>query len=178
MNAAPMRTYQQLLATIVALLVFAAFFAHFIFRVQAKAKDTTFGKEYGLTLIDYSGKEVHLFDFRRKVLIAYAWASWCPYCGAELQNLAQLKKTYGDSVAIVAVNRSEPLPVAKAFTDHLQNTDGLIFLIDPNDVFFKEIGGYAMPETVFIDAGGAISYHQRGPIQIADVDAKIKELLK
>lgn len=171
------RPYQALFVSVI-LIVVAVFFSDFFFRVHSKAKDTTFGKEYGLTLIDYAGNSVHLFDYRRKVLIAYAWASWCPYCGAELQNLAQLKKTYGDNIAIVAINRSEPLPVAKNFTDHLQNTDGLIFLIDPSDSFFKEIGGYAMPETVFIDAGGAISYHQRGPIQLADVDAKIKELLK
>jgi thiol-disulfide isomerase/thioredoxin len=174
-----MRTQQSLLATSILLLLFAILFSRFFFHVQVnKAKDTSFGKEYGLTLTDYSGKSVHLFDYRRKVLIAYAWASWCPYCGAELQDLAHLKNTYGDSLAIVAINRGEPLPVAKAFTDHLQNTGGLVFLIDPSDSFFKEIGGYAMPEMVFIDAGGAISYHQRGPIQIADVDAKIKELLK
>jgi thiol-disulfide isomerase/thioredoxin len=146
--------------------------------VHTKVKDATFGKEYGLTLFDYSGKAVHLFDYRRKVLIAYAWASWCPYCGAELQNLAELKKTYGESIAIVAINRSEPLAVAKAFTDHLQNTDGLVFLTDPSDAFFKEIGGYAMPETVFIDVGGAVTFHQRGPIQISGVDEKIKELLR
>jgi cytochrome c biogenesis protein CcmG/thiol:disulfide interchange protein DsbE len=173
-----MRQYHALLATSVIVLICAVLFSRYFFHVQVKAKDTTFGKEYGLTLTDYSGKDVHLFDYRRKVLIAYAWASWCPYCGAELQDLASLKKSYGDSIAIVAINRGEPLPVAKSFTDRLQDTGGIVFLLDPSDSFFKEIGGYAMPEMVFIDAGGAISSHQRGPIQISDVDAKIKELLK
>ncbi len=169
---------RTLLIISISVFLVAVLFSLAVFRVHEKEKDTNFAKEYGLQLTDYTGKSVHLFDYRRKVLIAYAWASWCSYCGAELQNLAKLKKTYGDNIQIVAINRGEALTVAKHFTDNLQDTAGLIFLIDPQDSFFKEIGGYAMPETVFIDVGGAILYHQRGPIQLPEVDQKIKELLK
>ena len=171
-------TNRALLFISIVLVVIAALFSYFILRVHSDSGGETFAKEYGLELSNYEGKPVHLFDYRRKVLIAYAWASWCPYCAAELKNLAQLKKTYGDDIQIVAINRGEPLPVAKAFTDGLQGIGGLILLIDPADSFFKEIGGYAMPETIFIDVGGTITLHQRGPIQLPEVDEKIKELLK
>ena len=159
------------------LCVAAVLLSRTYFKVPAVAQDKTFDTEYTLVLSDYAGNQVHLYDYRRKVLIAYAWASWCPYCGAELQNLASLKKTYGDNIQVVAINRGESLETARNYSDHLTNTDGLVFLLDPNDAFFKGIGGYAMPETVFIDSGGTIIFHQRGPIQLPDVQAEIEKLL-
>lgn len=137
----------------------------------------TFNKSYSLVLKDYDDKEVHLYEFRRKVLVAYAWASWCTYCGEELKNLSQLKNNYGDDVQIVAINRAEPKPIARAYTDQL-GISNILFLIDETDGFFKSIEGYAMPETVFIDSDGAILYHQRGPIQLDGVKENIDKLLQ
>lgn len=157
----------------------ALVFSILFLRVPQQQKNPSqFNEAYSLVLKDYSGDDVHLYQFRRKVLIAYAWASWCPYCGAELQNLAKEKQKYGDSIDILAINRAEPLQDAKAYTDKLGVESMLTLLLDPSDSFFKMIGGYAMPETVFIDSGGNIIYHQRGPLQLADLDNKIQELLK
>ena len=146
-------------------------------RHDSAVPQETFAHAYGLALTDYDGKEVHLYTFRRKVLVAYAWASWCTYCGGELKQLAKLKAQYGDDVQMVAINRGESLQVARDFTSKLPDTDGLIYLLDPQDAFFKEIEGYAMPETVFIDSSGAVTFHQRGPMKLQEVDDKIKELL-
>jgi thiol-disulfide isomerase/thioredoxin len=144
---------------------------------QKEAGDLTFNNEFSLVLKDYSGNDVHLYEFRRQVLVAYAWASWCTYCGDEMQHLAQLKKTYGDKIQILAINRAEPLATAKDFTDKLKTGTDITLLLDPNDAFFKSISGYAMPETVFIDASGNIAYHQRGPIDMPTLEAKMKELV-
>ncbi len=165
------------LASILIFSVLAICLMRFAFRVPTVAQAKTFDTEYTLVLSDYSGNKVHLYDYRRQVLIAYAWASWCPYCGNEIQDLAALKKTYGDSIQIVAINRGEPLAVARAYTGALSDTDGVVFLLDPKDAFFKDIGGYAMPEMVFIDSAGTVIYHQRGPIQIAAVKAEIEKLI-
>ena len=165
-------------AVAVLVLIAAAVLASRLFtRVATASPDSRFTTEYALTLSDYSGNKVHLYDYARKVLIAYAWASWCPYCASELQDLGQLKTTYGDQIQIVAINRGESLQVAEDFTKNIPDTNGIVFLLDPNDSFFKDIGGYAMPEMVFIDGGGNITYHQRGPIQIQDVKTKIDGLL-
>lgn len=136
-----------------------------------------FTKEYGLTLTTYDGKAVRLADFRTQTIVAYAWASWCPYCGAEIENLAKLKKTYGDKIQIIAVNRAEPVLVAKAYTDQLSSVSGVVFLTDPKDTFFKMIDGYAMPETVFIKPGGDIEFHQRGPMQFNEVSKELQQLI-
>ncbi len=137
----------------------------------------SFDSGYNLTLLDYEGNEVQLSDYRRQVLVVYAWASWCPYCGAELEYLAQLKAVYGDDVEVLAVNRSEPLGEAKAFTDRLTLDHAVELLLDPTDALYKDIEGYAMPEMLFIDARGEVRFHQRGPIHKEELHAQIKALL-
>ena len=131
---------------------------------------------YGLSFTDYAGNEVHLYDFRRKPLVVYTWASWCPYCGAEMQHLAEVQSQYGDKIQIVAINRGEARATAKNFTDHLSVSDKLIILLDPADAYFKQIGGYAMPETLYINAAGETAAHTRGPSKPADVDSNLKNI--
>ena len=160
------------------LIVLALVFARFGFHVKGPANQTNFEKEFGTVLQDYDGHDIHLYDYRRKVLVAYTWASWCTYCGKELENLGTLKQKYGENIQIIAVNRAEPRVTAKSFTDGLQNVANIVFLLDPSDRFFKSIDGYAMPETVFINGKGEIIFHQRGPLQLEEVSKKMEELLK
>lgn len=140
-------------------------------------KPETFKEEYSITLKDYAGNDVRLSDFKRKPLVVFMWASWCPYCAAEIGNLAQLKKTYGDQINTVAVNRAEPQQVAEPYTNALTQKEGILFLLDANDALFKSIQGYAMPETIFIDKGGTVTYHQRGPLKLEEAEGYLKTLI-
>jgi hypothetical protein len=54
----------------------------------------------------------------------------------------------------------------------------LVLLLDSSDALYKEIEGFAMPETIFINSRGDIIYHQRGPIKPEEVDAKVAELMQ
>jgi len=165
------------LIIVLGLLVVTPLFSYFFFRVPEKPSDSTFNNEFSLVLKDYDNKDIPLYTYRRQIVVAYAWASWCPYCAAEMQALAGLKKTYGDKIQILAINRAEPIAVAKSFTDGLGIAKDVDIIVDPDDKFFKSIGGYAMPETVFINARGDIVYHQRGPIDVPTLEAKLKELI-
>jgi len=93
-----------------------------------------------------------------------------------MRALSELKMRHGDAITVLAVNRAEPLVDAKGFTDAL-GIPGLVYLIDKDDALYKDIGGYAMPETVFITDRGEVFYHQRGPIKIPELEAKLAELL-
>jgi thiol-disulfide isomerase/thioredoxin len=171
-------SYKQALI-VAALLAAATFsFSYFFFKVPQKPADSNFGKQFSLVLGSYEGTDVHLYEYRRQLLVAYAWASWCTYCAEELKRLAELKKTYGDKIHILAVNRAEPVPIAKEFTRQLGLGDQIELLLDPTDSFFKSIGGYAMPETVFINEAGDIVFHQRGPLDMPSLEARMKELVQ
>jgi len=138
----------------------------------------TFTGEYELVLKNYDGDEIALSEFKRELLVVHVWASWCPYCGEELQNLMRLKGEYGDDVRILAVNRAEPEAEARAFTQSLGiDPMAVELLLDPDDEFFKSMGGYAMPETIFINARGEIIYHQRGPMKVDEVISQVNALI-
>lgn len=128
-------------------------------------------------LEDYNGKTVRLADFAGTPLVLNAWAAWCPFCVKELPDFAAAQKEFGDTVVIIAVNRAESLGVAKGYTDAQGTTNELIFLLDPADSFYRSIGGFSMPETIFVDKDGFIREHKRGPMDLQEIREKIKQLL-
>ncbi|HUO50802.1 MAG TPA: TlpA disulfide reductase family protein [Candidatus Paceibacterota bacterium] len=137
----------------------------------------TFSKAFTLTLEDMNGNPVRLLGYENKIVIAYAWASWCPYCAKELQDLSKIKTDYGDKVQIVAINRAEDKATAAAYIASLTNVSGIVFLLDPTDSFFKSVGGYAMPETIFVQRSGQVAFHQHGPITYDQVSQELEKLL-
>lgn len=152
--------------------------AGFYWRYHPRAGATSFQPSYELVLKDYEGHDVRLSQFKREILVVHAWATWCTYCAEEIKNLATLKTKYGDRIEILAPNRAESVYIAKPFTDALGVGNNITFLLDPDDAYYKSIQGYAMPETLFINERGEVFYHQRGPMNIAEVETKISELTK
>lgn len=129
------------------------------------------------TLQDYDGKTVRLADFAGKPLVINSWAAWCPFCKKELPDFVTAQKEFGDKVVIIAIDRAESLGVARGYTDQQGTTNDLIFLLDPSDSFYRSIGGFSMPETIFINKNGEITTHKRGPMDINEMRQKINEIL-
>lgn len=164
-------------ASALALIIIGSVVYMLFFKHRTPDDVPTFGDAYDLVLQNYDGENVRLTEFKGQILVIYSWASWCPYCGDELKNLAMLKEKYGDRIHIVAINRAEPLAVAREFTDAIQLSQALVFLLDPNDSYYKKIEGYAMPETVFINNYGEVLFHQHGPMQLPEVIERIDQII-
>lgn len=128
-------------------------------------------------LKDYNGNTVALADFAGTPLVINSWAAWCPFCRKELSDFAAAQKEFKGEVVIIAIDRQESLETAKRYSDELGVTDDLVFLLDPDDSFFKSIGGFSMPETIFVDADGYIVIHKRGPMDLNEIREKIRILL-
>lgn len=148
----------------------------FILRVPDKfiSEEMEFRLAYDFILKDYENREVKLSGFRGKSVLVNVWASWCPFCKGELVDFITLKKEFGD-VVIIAVNRAEALEVAKKYSDELDVTNDLIFLLDPSDSFYQSIGGFSMPETIFVDKEGFIKYHKRGPMELEEMRRRVQD---
>jgi len=129
------------------------------------------------SLEDYSGQIVTLADFSGKPLVINSWAAWCPFCKKELVDFVTVQKEFGDKFVIIAIDRAESLETAKKYTDELGVTDDLIFLLDSNDSFYRSIGGFSMPETIFVDKEGRIQIHKRGPMDLGEIRDKIQAIL-
>ncbi|MBI3421178.1 MAG: TlpA family protein disulfide reductase [Candidatus Sungbacteria bacterium] len=128
-------------------------------------------------LQDYNGKTVNVSDFTGKPIVINSWAAWCPFCKQELPDFVTAQKEFGDRVVIIAIDRAESLEVARGYTDQQGITNKLIFLLDPSDSFYQSIGGFSMPETIFVDKTGNIVERKRGPMDINEIRQKIQKLL-
>lgn len=129
------------------------------------------------TLQDYDGKTVRLADFVGKPLVINSWAAWCPFCRKELLDFAAVQKEFGGKVIIIAVDRAETRYIAKKYTDELGVTGDMVFLLDPSDSFYQSIGGFSMPETIFVDKYGRIVDHKRGPMDTQEIRERIQKIL-
>lgn len=117
-----------------------------------------------VVLTDLEGNPVKMSDFQGHPIVLNLWASWCPYCRDELPAFVRLKKEFGERIIVIALNRGESLEKAKATSDEFGITSTLKVLLDPNDALYKQVGGFSMPETIFIDSEGVIQDHRRGPM--------------
>lgn len=144
---------------------------------EKSTRQIKYEKAPDFALQDYNGKTVRLADFARKPLVINSWAVWCPFCRKELTDFAAAQKEFGDDIVIIAIDRAEPQETAKKYTDELGVTNDLIFLLDPLDSFYQSIGGFSMPETIFVDIDGNIAERKRGPMDIGEIRQKIQKLL-
>lgn len=140
-----------------------------------KSGDTV--KELGLQFFDLTGREIRLESFKGKYLILNSWASWCPFCATELAAFAKLHHEMGDRFVVVAVNRFEPENMVLRFAESIKARGDITFVLDPNDVFYRQLQGTSMPETLFITPQGRIQYHKIGPMDLNEVRTRVQQLL-
>ena len=131
-----------------------------------------------LEFVDKAGATIRLADFRGTPLVINAWATWCPFCLKELQDFAAVQKEFEDKVKIIAINRAESSATVIAYSaERGTMQDELLFLLDREDAWYREIGGFSMPETIFVDAGGVIKGHVRGPMAREEMRRRIQDLI-
>ena len=137
-----------------------------------------FDKAPDFQLKDYNGNEVRLSDFQGKVAVVNSWAVWCPFCRDELDDFGALQEEFKDTIVVIAIDRAESLEKAKGFTDSLGVTDKMVFLLDPRDSFYQSIGGFSMPETIFVDKEGNIRIHKRGVMELSEMRERVLSILE
>jgi|GEM_PF-2908290 len=130
------------------------------------------------TLPDASGNDVVLSKVAARVRVVNFWASWSPYSRNELAALARLKHAYGSDIEVVALDRDKTPAEGRAFIASLDLGPGLIFVYDHDDTYYRKVGGYNMPETLFIDTDGSVLMHVHGPMSEESMQAELDQLLQ
>jgi thiol-disulfide isomerase/thioredoxin len=132
---------------------------------------------------DFDGARHRLSDFRGKPVYVNFWATWCIPCQRELPDVQELLDRNEDDLAIITVNRSEPLDRAEAFftnIDKLNGEPGVSFTVDgmdPDDKLYNEYRGLGMPVSVFVDANGKVAKVLTGLIDLETMEEAVAEAI-
>lgn len=109
---------------------------------------------------DESGNEVKLSDFRGKTLVVTFWASWCPDCHEQFEEIKKYKALVDEQ------ENAEYILLDKLDNDKETKEQALQYLSDHNIglttyfddelVAYNELGMHNVPTTFFIDADGIL----------------------
>jgi thiol-disulfide isomerase/thioredoxin len=128
---------------------------------------------------DFGGNAVDLNQYLGQLLVVNSWASWSPSSVGELQLLTTVAKEYADQgVVVIAINRAESQGTAEQFLALLGLDDSVQLIVDKDDQYYKAIGGYTMPETVFYNKKGDIILHKRGVVGETEIRTVIEAILQ
>jgi thiol-disulfide isomerase/thioredoxin len=182
MNRFFYRYFRLILLVFIVFVIFAGSFSFWYFwgggnDVITPSDMVEIEESFSSPLKTYGGESVGLKSFRGKIVVANFWATWCPYSPGELAAFSEAQKLYGAKAVILGINRMETLVFAKGFSDKL-GLSNILFLLDPEDAFFKSIGGYAMPETVIFNANGDIAFRYRGPMTRSEIIDAVRRVVE
>ena len=127
---------------------------------------------------DIEGNQIDLENYVGKVRIVISWASWCPSCLQDLQNLDSLVQQYQNTnLVVLAIDRKEPKDQIDRYLNTFGKLSHIIYVVDINDTFYKSVGGYAMPEFVFYNAQGNEVLHEHGDMNQEQIRAVLDTMI-
>ncbi|MFI5884475.1 redoxin domain-containing protein [Streptomyces sp. NPDC051554] len=133
-----------------------------------------------LTGTSLDGDAIRLSDYRGKVVLINAWASWCGPCRAEAPELKLIQETWGDrGLRVLGLDNDSRRSAGLAFQkDHhlgypsLHDPSGKQALRLPRGLVNTQV----MPYTIVIDPAGKVAATRMGAVTRNQL-AKIVEAL-
>ncbi len=122
-------------------------------------------------MVGFGGETIALADYAGTPVVLNFWASWCPFCVAEMPDFEDVSKAHADEVVFVGVNLQDDAGAA----DSLAIETGVTYQLarDPQGVVYNAFGGIGMPTTVFIDADGVVAEVVTGQLSREGLETKI-----
>jgi thiol-disulfide isomerase/thioredoxin len=132
-----------------------------------------------VTLTDFEGETFSLQGYDGRPLVMNFWASWCPFCVAEMPDFEKVHRSLLEEVAFLGIDQCESCQGgSRAAAERLARETGVTYRLaeDPNGSVFVAFGGSSMPTTIFIDADGQVVEHVGGMLsedQLRDYIARL-----
>jgi len=130
----------------------------------------------GFTLLDLSGAEVQLSDYRGKVLLLNFWATWCPPCQQEIPMFIKVYEEMKDQdFVVLAVSIGEGKEKVSGFVSE----KGMTFpvLLDSSKGVARRYLVRAIPTSVVIGRDGVVQRIVVGMMRESQLRAELKDLL-
>lgn len=123
----------------------------------------------------FAGDTVSLATYAGKPVVLNFWASWCPSCVAEMSAAFRpVQLELGNQITFVGMNIQDD----RALAEQLLDETGVQWVSaeDPDGELYVELGGIAMPFTVYISADGEILEKHNGPLTEGQLRDQIAEI--
>ncbi len=144
------RWIRYLFEVLVVLLVIAALRAYQTRNVVAGPAPV-----FDAVLLD--GTPVSLAQFRGRPLLLHFWASWCPVCRVEQDNIQSISRDY-----VVLTVSIDDMPAAKLSEWMLKQGINYPVIADPSRGLSGRYGVNGVPTSVIIDTEGQIRFTEVG----------------
>jgi cytochrome c biogenesis protein CcmG/thiol:disulfide interchange protein DsbE len=104
-------------------------------------------------------------DFVGKPVLINVWATWCPSCREEHQQL--LKMAQEHRIDIIGLNYKDERDLAVQWLQNLGDPYRFI-IYDKDGMLGLDLGVYGAPETYLLDAKGIVKYRHVGVLTEQD----------
>ena len=130
------------------------------------------------TITDLDGKPLSREALAGRVVLVEFWATWCPPCRGTLAWLGELKKRYGDRLAVVAIAVESDEAAVRKVTGELKLP--LVWAMGTPDLARSFGDVSALPTLFLFDRAGATAaaFYGAPPSLHADAEAKLAALLR
>jgi thiol-disulfide isomerase/thioredoxin len=115
--------------------------------------------DYNWTLAWAENEPFYFTNFRDEVIFINFWATWCPPCVAEMSEIEELYKKYGNRVAFMLVTSEKP-EVVNAFMEKNQYQMPVFYLAGIQAPEALSFNGY--PTTFIISRDGHVVTKKTG----------------
>lgn len=121
------------------------------------------------------GTETGFAELRGQPLVVNFFASYCTPCVTEMPDFESVHNRLGDRVRFIGIDVSEPIEAGQRIVDQT----GVTYTIgrDPSGRIMRDLGGVAMPTTVFITADGQVAEIHSGQLSESGIELTIEEKL-
>lgn len=118
--------------------------------------------DFELPLLDGNGS-VALTDFRGEIVVVNIFASWCPGCRTEHDDLVATAEAFADSgVQFIQISYQDEPEDTISFLNELGISPATVYLVDEGSRAAIAFGVFGVPETYFIDADGIVRGKRQG----------------
>ena len=111
---------------------------------------------YDFTVPALAGGDLHLRDYRNKVVVVNFWATWCPPCVEETPSLEKFaERMRNQDVAVIGVSVDQDKSALEKFVAAYHLTYPIAR--DPDQVVASRYGTFNFPETYILDRQGRVA---------------------